>query len=97
MRDFWVPCIFPVWFWFFAYIVYPFVSAWLAWRDRHQRLDAVTTPLASWIRVFALVLGVVSGTLALMLFLAPASIQRRRRARTHAATERRQTHLRSVS
>ena len=64
----------PVWFWFFAYIVFPIVGAWLAWRDRDVRFTVATTPLASWIRVFALVLGIVSGTLALLLFLAPASM-----------------------
>ena len=62
----------PVWFWFFAYIVYPVVGAWLAWRYRNERRPAHATPLPAWVTGFVALLAIVFTLLAVLLFIAPA-------------------------
>ena len=60
-----------VWFWFFAYIVYPVVGAWLAWRHREERWVAHATRLPGWLVTFVALLGVACCFLSALLFFAP--------------------------
>ena len=72
----------PVWFWFFAYIVYPIVGAWLAWKDRAV-IKASGAPadaaggaarMPAWLIGSMALLGVVCLVLALLLFFVPAQM-----------------------
>ena len=61
----------PVWFWFFAYLIFPLMGTWLFWRDRH-RVEAVKfRVLPTWAKLFALALAAVSCVLAISLFFLP--------------------------
>jgi hypothetical protein len=59
-----------VYFWFFAYILYPIAGAWLAWRYRGPKLSGAT-PLPSLVRAGALLFGLASTILAIALLVAP--------------------------
>jgi hypothetical protein len=61
----------PVWFWFFAYIVYPVVGAWLAWRHREERWVAHATLLPGWLVSFVALLGMLCCLLSALLFVVP--------------------------
>jgi hypothetical protein len=65
-----------VWIWFAAYLIYPLIASWLAWRHRGTANDASmqSTPdpgLPRWIRYYLLAQGFAASTLALALLLAP--------------------------
>lgn len=61
-----------VWFWFGAYIVYPWAGARLFFAHRPGRVRGRTTP--DWVRRYLVVQGVFCTALALLLFLAPGSM-----------------------
>jgi hypothetical protein len=60
----------PVYFWFFAYILYPIVGAWLFWKHRGPKLSGAA-PLPPFVRAGALIFGLISAALAVALFFAP--------------------------
>jgi hypothetical protein len=62
-----------VWVWFAAYVVYPLIAVWLAWRHRGDtRRQSATGPgLPGWARGYLLAQGVVVTCLALLLLLGP--------------------------
>jgi hypothetical protein len=62
-----------VWVWFGAYLVYPLIAIWLAWRHRGDvRRESATGPgLPGWVRGYLLAQGVLATVLALALLLAP--------------------------
>lgn len=62
----------PVWFWFFAYILYPLAGAWLAWKhhpipepDRGAHVDG-------WMPAYFTAQGIGAISLSLCLFLFPS-------------------------
>lgn len=61
----------PVWFWFFAYILYPLIGLGLLWR--HRGLDEPAEgPIApTWVPVYLRIQAAVLVLLALALLLAP--------------------------
>jgi hypothetical protein len=59
-----------VWFWFFAYILFPPWGAWLIWRGRDAE-PLAAPPAPPWMVAGFLVQGVACCLLALLLFLAP--------------------------
>jgi len=62
-----------VWVWFGAYLVYPLIAIWLAWRHRgYDAREAMAGPsLPRWVRSYLLAQGVITTSLALALLLAP--------------------------
>lgn len=62
-----------IWFWFFAYILFPPWGAWLVWRGR-SKTPFPARPAPSWMRAFFLLQGIVCCALALVLLLAPTAI-----------------------
>lgn len=61
----------PVWFWFFAYILYPLIGLVFLWRNRGLA-EALEGPLApAWVPVFLKLQAVVLVGLALALLFAP--------------------------
>lgn len=60
-----------VWFWFFAYVVYPLAGAWLAWRDGPITAPAGATELPGWVSGYFGVQGVACIALAAALFFLP--------------------------
>ncbi len=61
----------PTWFWWFAYIWFPFGAAFIAWNQRHENRHPDEPPLSPLLRGFLLVQGIVAVALALWLLLAP--------------------------
>jgi hypothetical protein len=62
----------PVWFWFGAYIAYPLVGAWLAYRYRPPQPPKTSAAAPDWVRVYLIIQGAVCTALAVCLFFAPA-------------------------
>lgn len=64
----------PVWFWFFAYILYPLAGAWLAWKH-HPIPDADRGPnVDSWMPAYFTIQGIAAIALSLCLFLFPSAM-----------------------
>ena len=63
-----------VWIWFFAYICYPLIAAWLAWRQRVQEEHSQGPPLSGALRTYLYIQGAVATILALALLLAPGAM-----------------------
>lgn len=61
----------PVWFWFFAYLVYPVMGARLAWLDRNSPLPTKARPVDRWLPVYFNLQGLLLVVLGACLFLAP--------------------------
>src|SRR5204863_6272606 len=61
------------WVWFAAYLVYPLIAIWLAWRHRGDAWAAsfAGPGLPRWVRIYLLAQGLVMTALALALLLAP--------------------------
>jgi hypothetical protein len=59
-----------VWFWFFAYILFPPWGAFLIWRGRGET-PFPARPAPTWMSVFFLVQGIICCGLALVLLLTP--------------------------
>ena len=64
----------PVWFWFFAYIVYPLVAAFWVWRHRHDRESASGAALPDWARRLFQVFGALFLVLAAAMLLGPQAM-----------------------
>ena len=62
-----------VWFWFFAYVLFPVWGAWLVWHGRGQT-PFPSTPAPSWMSAFFLLQGIACCALALVLLLAPSAM-----------------------
>lgn len=61
----------PVWFWFFAYILYPVLGFWWIWRHRGQDERVAGPALPPWTGGCFRALGTVLVLLALAMLLAP--------------------------
>jgi hypothetical protein len=61
----------PVWFWFFAYTSFPIVGWYIVWSQRNDVSAADGPPLASALRAWLSLQGLVATVLALALFEAP--------------------------
>ncbi|MBV8196957.1 MAG: hypothetical protein JO263_02385 [Candidatus Eremiobacteraeota bacterium] len=61
-----------VWFWFFAYICFPLVAAWITWCQRTETNGHAGRALPPGIRTYLLVQGILATLLAVVLLLAPA-------------------------
>lgn len=61
----------PVWFWFFAYVVYPIVGALLFWLYPTAAGIQRSNPAPGWLRICLWLIGGVSAVLAICLFVAP--------------------------
>ena len=59
------------WVWFGAYLVYPLIALWLAWRHRGDQADPSGTVLPPWAKGSLLAQGVVFVILSGMLLLLP--------------------------
>lgn len=64
----------PVWFWFFAYIVYPVLGFWWIWRHRGLDERVVGPALPAWAGSAFRALGAVLVLLALAMLLAPQRV-----------------------
>ena len=63
-----------VWIWFGAYILYPLIALWLAWRYRHLRENMPDAKLPGWVRGYLAIQGLIVTILALALLLFPDSL-----------------------
>jgi hypothetical protein len=63
-----------VWVWFFAYICYPIIAAWIAWRQRSQTEHSAGPALSLAIRTYLYLQGGVATALALGLLFAPEAM-----------------------
>ncbi|HEY9827857.1 MAG TPA: hypothetical protein V6D19_20655 [Stenomitos sp.] len=63
-----------VWIWFFAYIGFPLVAAWIAWYQRSQTEHPSRSPMAPTLRTYLWVQGGLVTTLALCLLFAPGAM-----------------------
>jgi hypothetical protein len=63
-----------VWIWFAAYIGYPIVAAWIAWKQRARTEPADGPGLSPALRGYLMVQGSLVTLLALSLLLAPAAL-----------------------
>ena len=61
----------PTWFWWFAYIWFPFGAAFIAWNQRRETDHPDEPPLSLLLRGFLAVQGIVAVAIALGLLLAP--------------------------
>jgi hypothetical protein len=61
----------PTWFWFVAYIGYPLVALWIAWRQRAQTQSDAGPPVSGLLLIYLNVQGVVALALAVCLLVAP--------------------------
>jgi hypothetical protein len=59
------------WIWFGAYLAYPVIALWLAWRYRHADTNSTGVPLPGWARTYLFVQGIVATLLGLTLLLVP--------------------------
>jgi hypothetical protein len=59
------------WIWFAAYIVYPLIAVWLAWRHRSERGDG-GGPFPPWARRYLMVQGVILVVVSVVLLLLPS-------------------------
>ena len=63
-----------VWFWFFAYVLFPIWGAWLVWQSRSSGETSAGVPAAPWMIAYFLVQGVVCCALAALLFFMPSTM-----------------------
>jgi hypothetical protein len=63
-----------VWIWFAAYIAYPIVAAWIAWKQRTQTARSSGPRLSPALRGYLLIQGGLVTLLALSLLLAPSAL-----------------------
>jgi hypothetical protein len=61
----------PIWFWFGAYIAYPLIGFWYAWKYRNTGDESTHPGLPAWIRTTLLIQGVILTALSFALFFAP--------------------------
>jgi hypothetical protein len=61
-----------VWIWFFAYISFPLISAWIAWQQRSQTSPPQGLPLSDRLRTYLYLQGGLVTLLALSLLIAPS-------------------------
>ncbi len=70
------PAVPPTYVWFAAYLIYPLIAAWLAWRHRQapapEAGSAAALPLV--VRLYLLAQGLVVTLLALALLAAPGAM-----------------------
>jgi hypothetical protein len=59
------------WIWFGAYLAYPLIALWLAWKYRDVDTNPMGAALPGWARVYLLVQGTVATVLGLVLLFAP--------------------------
>jgi hypothetical protein len=64
----------PTWFWWFAYVWFPFGAAFIAWNQRRENDHPDEPPLSPLLRSFLVVQGVVAVALALGLLLVPGAM-----------------------
>jgi hypothetical protein len=62
------------WVWFAAYIAYPIIAAWIAWKHRAERDHPTGPPLSVALRRYLQFQGAVVAILALGLLLAPTAM-----------------------
>ncbi len=60
-----------VWIWFFAYISFPLIAAWIAWQQRSQTNSIKGLPLSDHLRTYLYFQGGLVTLLALSLLIAP--------------------------
>ena len=61
-----------VWIWYGAYLIYPLIGGWFAWRHRADRAHPQgSAPLPAWARRYLYAQGIVLTLAALALLLAP--------------------------
>src|SRR5579859_22302 len=66
------PRVPPTYVWFAAYLIYPILAAWLAWRHRHAPGPEAGLPrLPDWAKIYLLAQGMATTALALALLFAP--------------------------
>ena len=63
-----------VWIWFAAYITYPIIAAWIAWKQRARTAPASGSALSPALRGYLVVQGGLVTLLALGLLLAPTAM-----------------------
>jgi hypothetical protein len=61
-----------VWIWFFAYISFPLIAAWIAWQQRSQTNPTEGLPLSERLRTYLYLQGGLVTLLALSLLIAPS-------------------------
>jgi hypothetical protein len=61
-----------VWIWFGAYIVYPLIALWVAWRNRNLPEPSAGTKMPAWMKTYLFVQGLIVTLLSLALLFAPA-------------------------
>jgi hypothetical protein len=61
-----------VWVWFFAYISFPLIAAWIAWQQRSQNTPTEGLPLSDYLRTYLYLQGGLLTLLALSLLIAPS-------------------------
>jgi hypothetical protein len=59
------------WIWFGAYLAYPLIALWLAWRYRNEDTNPIGPLLPGWARIYLLAQGIVATILGLALLFAP--------------------------
>ena len=59
------------WIWFGAYLAYPLIAVWLAWRYRNVDTVPMGAALPGWARVYLFAQGMVAIVLGLALLFAP--------------------------
>lgn len=59
------------WFWFFAYVCFPLVAAWIAWSQRSEPNPNDGTPFSSGLRRYLSVQGTIAIVVAFGLLVAP--------------------------
>ncbi|HLO33113.1 MAG TPA: hypothetical protein VK249_28460 [Anaerolineales bacterium] len=59
------------WIWFGAYLAYPLIALWLAWRYRNVDINPPGIRLPGWAHIYLLAQGVVMTVLGLALLFAP--------------------------
>jgi hypothetical protein len=64
----------PTWFWWFAYIWFPFGAAFLFWNQRSVQDHPAGEPLSWLLRGFLILQGVIAVVLALVLLFSPSTM-----------------------
>jgi hypothetical protein len=59
------------WIWFGAYLVYPLIALWLAWRYRNVDTAPIGAAILTWARNYFLAQGIVATFLGFALLLVP--------------------------
>jgi hypothetical protein len=63
-----------VWVWFWAYISYPLIAAWIAWQQRAHNKPADGFSLGAWPRGYLYTQGIGMTLLAISLLVAPGAM-----------------------